>query len=97
MKQCTRFMKKAYFGFLLLLLIALQVRLWLGPNGLDTHHQLQHDIARQTEENLRLQQRNARLTEDVADLKNGTDTLEALARSELGLIKQNENFYQIIE
>ena len=89
--------KKLYFAVLLLFLLLLQIRLWQGPNGLETYHQLQQDIARQHEENQRLQQRNSRLLEDVADLKNGSEAVEALARSELGLVKRNETFYQIIE
>ena len=45
----------------------------------------------------RLANRNQRLIAEVNDLKEGGETVETIARSELGLIKEGETFYQIIE
>ncbi len=47
--------------------------------------------------NQKLDQRNQKLLAEVIDLKQGGETIETLARSELGLIKPEETFYQIIE
>ena len=59
------------------------------------------DLYRQTElqkqENQRLQERNQALEAEVEDLKQGLDSIEERAREELGMIKDDETFYQIIE
>jgi cell division protein FtsB len=67
---------------LLLILIGLQVKLWGNHGGM-------HED--------RLLQRNQALGADVKDLKNGEQAVEARARSELGLIKPGEVFYQVVE
>lgn len=48
-------------------------------------------------QNVDLEKRNTLLAKEIVDLKQGTDTIESLARSEFGMIKQGETFYQIIE
>jgi cell division protein FtsB len=58
---------------------------------------LEHRLAEQKQENLKLKQRNEALSAEVQDLKTGKDAIEELARSELGLIKPGEIFYQVVE
>jgi cell division protein FtsB len=81
---------------LLVVLLALQYRLWFGKNSLPDYWRVQQDVARQVEANQRLQQRNQVLAADIADLRAGQVALEERARNELGLIKQHETFFRIV-
>ena len=51
----------------------------------------------QREANLKLQSRNAALDAEVRDLKQGFDAIEERARSELGMIRQDEIFFQLLD
>jgi cell division protein FtsB len=51
----------------------------------------------QIEENQRLSERNQSLAAEVLDLKQGMEAIEERARSEMGMIKNNETFYQIVD
>lgn len=57
---------------------------------------LEDELAKQKQDNLALQTRNMSLAAEVEDLKKGLDAVEEYARDELGMIKDNEVFYQII-
>jgi cell division protein FtsB len=82
---------------LLLLLAWLQYRLW-GPGGsLDEVARLRQAIEVQQQEKAALEERNRTLEAEVQDLKQGSDAIEERARSELGMIKQGETFYLLIE
>ncbi len=81
---------------LLILLLALQVRLWTGHGGMREVRRLRQEVAEQTRENERLKQRNEALSAEVNDLKSGKQAVEERARSELGLIKPGETFYQVV-
>jgi cell division protein FtsB len=82
---------------LLILLIALQVKLWTGQGGLREVWRLQHRVGEQKAENARLKTRNETLQAEVDDLKHGDEAVEERARSELGLLKPGETFYQVVE
>lgn len=82
--------------FLLVLLVALQYRLWFGKNSLPEYWHLQEDVARQEQTNQKLRQRNQVLIADIDDLREGEVALEERARNELGLIKQDETFFRLI-
>lgn len=58
---------------------------------------LRDNIAAQKVENEQLRQRNLALEAEVRDLKQGMEAIEERARSELGMIKKDETFYQVIE
>ncbi len=75
----------------------MQYRLWYGDGSLMqvSNYQQQLDTLKQ-EEQIN-QQRNAMLYVEVLNLRNGTEALEERARHELGMIKKNETFFQIIE
>jgi len=81
---------------LIALLIALQVKLWVGDGGMRDLRAIRSLVAEQQTENTRLKQRNDALHADVEDLKHGQDAVEARARSQLGLIKPGEVFYQVV-
>ena len=84
------------FG-LIALLIGLQGKLWFGQGGRPEVRHLQERVAMQQRENAELRKRNEALAAEVHDLKSGTEAIEERARSELGMIKQGEVFYQVIE
>lgn len=88
---------KLVFGLLIVLLLALQYQLWVSEDGFPELRRLQRSVAQQKHENRVLTERNQVLTAEVRDLKSGLDALEERARSELGMIKPGETFFQIIE
>ena len=83
-------------GLLLMLLLALQVRLWCGDGSLVEVFRLHESVAAQRHENGALQRRNQALAADVRDLKQGLQGLEERARRELGMIRRDEVFYQVV-
>jgi cell division protein FtsB len=83
--------------FLVLLLAALQYRLWLGDPNIRQVWQLEQAIIDQRRENQLLTERNQRLEAEVADLKEGLKAIEERARSEMGLIQEGETFFRLIE
>jgi cell division protein FtsB len=89
--------EKLILIILSLLFFHLQYHLWFGKGSYQEHRELQAMIKRQQEENLLLKHRNNILIAEVADLKQGTESIEERARLELGMIKQGEVFYQIVE
>jgi len=84
-------------GLLLLLLLGLQHRLWVGDGGLAEVRALRDRIDAQQTELEQLRARNRTLEAEVLDLSEGVEALEERARSELGMIKDGELFLQIIE
>lgn len=82
---------------LVILITALQVKFWTGQGGMREVWALGETVATQLTENEQLRARNDALSADVDDLKNGTEAVEERARSELGLIKPSETFYQVVE
>lgn len=80
----------------IVVLIALQYRLWFGKNSLPDYWHLQSDVLRQAETNGRLMQRNQVLAADIVDLREGQEAFEERARNELGLIQPDETFFRIV-
>lgn len=88
---------KATMILLTVLLLLLQYRLWFSHDGLPAVLHLKRDVEIQRQDNANLAERNQVLTAEVHDLKSGLDAIEERARSELGMIKEGETFFQIIE
>jgi cell division protein FtsB len=82
---------------LILLLIGLQLKLWSGSGSMHDVDSLRVAVKKQADENARLLQRNQALGADVLDLKHGDQAVEARARTELGMIKPGETFYQVVD
>ncbi len=78
------------------LLVLLQYDLWLGEGGMVSLFQLRDKVTAQAQENERLSERNAVLAAEVSDLKQGVAAIEERARSELGMIRRGETYYQVI-
>ncbi|MDH5325746.1 MAG: cell division protein FtsB [Gammaproteobacteria bacterium] len=88
---------KALITILVLLLAVLQFKLWFGDGNLREVWLLRDAIEAQKVENQELRRRNAALEAEVQDLKKGLEAVEERARSELGMIKKDETFFQVIE
>ena len=88
---------KAVIVILFLLLLMLQSRLWVGDGSLSEVWQLRRSMDEQRQEIARIEERNRALRAEVKDLKFGSAAIEERARSELGMIKNGETFFQIIE
>jgi cell division protein FtsB len=78
-----------------LLILALQYPLWLGKGGWLRVRELNGQVEAQKDVNAELRARNAGLDAEVRDLKQGTEAIEERARSELGMIRQDEIFFQL--
>jgi cell division protein FtsB len=86
-----------YFNLVLLILLAaLQYRLWVGHGSLPDVWRLEELHAAQIAENRELAERNQSLAAEVLDLKDGLGAVEERARSEMGMIMEGETFYQIV-
>jgi cell division protein FtsB len=83
--------------FLVILLVYLQYRLWLGDGGLLELWNVHQEVEAQREENALLRERNEALNAQVLDLKQGQDAIEERAREDMGMVKQGETFYQVVE
>ncbi|MBC3766310.1 cell division protein FtsB [Neptunicella marina] len=81
---------------LLILLCALQYRLWFGKNSILDYRQMRQEVEQQMQQNANMKQRNSLLKADIHDLKIGLEAIEERARNELGLIKKDETFYRIL-
>jgi cell division protein FtsB len=78
------------------LIALLQYPLWLGKGSWLKVWEIDQQLTRQHEINQKLQMRNAALDAEVRDLKQGHEAIEERARNELGMIKQNEIFFHIV-
>ena len=79
------------------LILLLQYPLWLGKGGWLRVWEIDHQVNAQKDGNARLRVRNDALDAEVRDLKQGYEAVEERARYELGLIKQDEIFFHIME
>ena len=77
-----------------LLIVALQYPMWLGKGGWFRVRELNAQVATQRQTNAELKARNDALDAEVRDLKQGVEAIEERARSELGMIRQDEVFFQ---
>lgn len=87
---------KLLWSILAILTIGLQYRLWVGEGSFSEVWHMQGLVDKQLSENQQLEARNRRLDAEVLDLKNGYQAIEERARSELGMIGQNETFYLVV-
>jgi cell division protein FtsB len=87
---------KILIGVLILLLIGLQYKLWIGDGSLSEVVQLSRELDIQKEKLRLLKEKNRILEAQVLDLQSGLDAFEEKARNDLGMIKQGETFIQLI-
>jgi cell division protein FtsB len=87
---------RVLLALLLLIFILLQLKMWFGEGGVSDVRRLEQRVEEQVKENETLAQRNRELQAEVEDLRQGLGAVEERARSELGLIRENEEFYQVV-
>ena len=87
--------------FFIIILIAfflmIQFDIWFKDDGFYRVKELEQMIGGQVEENERLKLRNKQLEREIEELKSGTESIEEKARTDLGMIKEGEEFYLIVE
>lgn len=80
-----------------IILIGMQVRLWTSDVGILARRDLEQRVSEQVGRTEELRERNRLLAVEVAALKSGSAGVEARARSELGMIKNGETFYLVVD
>ena len=83
--------------FLLLALISLQYKLWVGDDSVSQWYRLEKKLAEEDQENRALEVRNRAIEADIIGLQSGEQALEEQARVELGMVKEGEVYYQFAE
>lgn len=82
---------------LILALVGLQYKLWLGDGGIYQWIDLEKKLAAQESENEKLTVRNRAIEADIVELQSGDQALEEQARFELGMVKTDEIYYQFVD
>jgi cell division protein FtsB len=88
---------KILIPIIILLIIHFQYRIWIGDGSvaeIDAYQQRLDDLKKQVEEK---RQRNEALYAEVLDLRKGQEAIEERARDELGMIKEDETFFHVLE
>ncbi|MBM3344499.1 MAG: cell division protein FtsB [Betaproteobacteria bacterium] len=82
---------------LVALIVLIQYPLWFGKGSWSRVWEVDQQIKTQRDKNTGLHTRNSVLEAEVRDLKHGLDAIEERARSDLGMIKQDEVYFQVLE
>lgn len=88
---------KIFIAIIILLIIHFQYRIWVGDGSvaqIDAYQLRLDDLKKQVEEK---RQRNEALYAEVLDLRKGQEAIEERARDELGMIKEDETFFYVLE
>lgn len=86
-----------YTCVLLLLLLVFQGQLWFSAGGALDLMRVKKQAAEKQRQVLAVQEKNAVLKADTQDLKQGGAAIEERAREVLGMLKQGEVFYQMVQ
>jgi cell division protein FtsB len=89
--------RQVVIALLALALLGLQWRLWTGEGSLRHVSSLKQTVEKKQSDNQRLFERNRLMSADVDDLKSGLDAVEEIARRDLGMIRDGETFFLMIE
>lgn len=82
---------------LLALFALLQYELWFSQGGLRSVWHLKEAISVQSQKNHQAQLKNQTIAADIHDLKSGNEAIEERARNNLGMVKRDETFYQVVK
>ncbi|QPK65574.1 septum formation initiator family protein [Methylomonas sp. LL1] len=88
---------KSLIAIIIALIIHFQYRLWFGDasvSQISQYHERLDELNKEVQEK---KERNDALYAEVLDLRRGLETIEERARYELGMIKENETFFQVLE
>jgi cell division protein FtsB len=84
-------------AILVALILLIQYPLWVGKGGWLRAWEVDRQLQAQRAKNAQLEARNASLEAEVRDLKQGTEAIEERARRELGMVRDDEIFFQYVE
>lgn len=87
---------RPFLFLLLFLVILLQYKLWFEPGGVIQMLHLRKQIATQETVDQKLHQRNATVLAQVQSIQQGNQVIEGHARHDLGMVKKDETFYQVV-
>ena len=90
-------MIRFFIIILIVFFLMIQFDIWFKGDGFYRVKELEQMIGSQAEENERLKLRNEQLEREIEELKSGTESIEEKARTDLGMIKEGEEFYLIVE
>ena len=90
-------MIRFFIIILIVFFLMIQFDIWFKDDGFYRVKELEQTIGNQVEENKRLKLRNEQLEREIEELKSGTESIEEKARTDLGMIKEGEEFYLIVE
>lgn len=90
-------MIRFFIIILIVFFLMIQFDIWFKDDGFYRVKELEQMIDSQVEENERLKLRNEQLEREIEELKSGTESIEEKARTDLGMIKEGEEFYLIVE
>jgi len=90
-------MIRFFIIILIVFFLMIQFDIWFKDDGFYRVKELEQLIGNQVEENKRLKLRNEQLEREIEELKSGTESIEEKARTDLGMIKEGEEFYLIVE
>lgn len=82
---------------LFVVLAGLQVQLWTGQGSIAERITLRDQLDELTQTNETLVERNEKLVVEVAEFRDGRDSVEEMAREELGMVREGEAFYVIVK
>lgn len=89
-------MMKLLTAFLVVLLGVTQYSLWFSKTGVREYLSLKHQIESQQQKNQTISLENSSLSNEIQHLKQDKSSIESHARTDLGMIKEGETFYQVI-
>ena len=90
-------MTKFINSVLLILFLLIQYGIWVGQSNIGAYLTLKKEVAEQRDENQRNKDRNLILYAEINDLRDGQEAIEERARNELGMIREGEIFYRVVE
>ena len=77
-------------------IVYLSYDIWAGRNGLKQYEEVSANLVKAQQQSAKLQDRNQAVIDELNDLKQGNTAVEELARTELGLIREDETFFRIL-
>lgn len=88
---------RVFIALLILLTLYMQYALWFQRGGRDDVETLRQSVLEQRAEIQQLRERNQALAAEVLDLKQGLEAIEERARSDMGMVKENEIFFRMTQ
>ena len=88
---------KIFLLVITVLIGLLQYRLWYGNGGVKEIKAYQQELVELNKQVIEKKERNDALYAEVEDLRKGKEAIEERARYKLGMMKEGETFFQVLE